>query len=259
MCIDGASQSDKDLWATHNCWWAFVLWQYQAYRMHDSEWNGYGFDDACNVAMPYPKAVNASYLITYGLRDDYALQWHATIDYRHAAEAWETDTHNEIYYAPSEDRSYLAAAETGRFLAQDRTLMGCLLFDLGASTNNPATRSGDYVHEGWHHWQHKHGYNPDHMQGPIGACTMSGSACDWFYWHTVSQFNFGDMWKFTTDGHYFHSPNQAQVEYLCDLAELPSGFVPNSVLILAKSEANQRLSTRFRNGVAYRCGDPRPW
>ena len=105
MCLDGASQSDKDVWATHNCWWDFVLWQYRAYRMFADDWGGYGFFDACNLALPYPKAVNASYLVTYGLSDNYALQWHATIDYRHAAEAWETDTHDEIYYMPSEDRS----------------------------------------------------------------------------------------------------------------------------------------------------------
>ena len=63
--------------------------------------------------------------------------------------------------------------------------MGGLLFDLGASTNNPATRAGDYVHEGWHHWAHKHGYDPSHMDGPIGACTLGKGGCDWYYWHTV--------------------------------------------------------------------------
>ncbi|MGZ6368203.1 MAG: hypothetical protein ACXWPS_19860 [Ktedonobacteraceae bacterium] len=259
LCIDGASSSDLDLWATFNCWWDFVLWQYKAYRMSSDDWSGYGFFDACNLNLPYPKAVNASYLLTYGLSENHALQWHGTIDYRNAGEAWASNTHNQIYYAPSEDRSYLAQAQTGRFLAEDRTLMGCLLFDFGQTNNNPATRAGDYVHEGWHHWQHKHGYKTDHMNGPIDSCTMSGAACDWYYWHTVGQFEFGEMWKYTSDGRFFHSPNQAQVEFLCDLAELASGFVPSSVTLLAKSEANQRLSTRFRNAVGYRCGDPRPW
>ena len=258
-CIDGAAQAELDLWATTNCWWDFVLWQYQAYRMNDDNWGGWGFHDACNINLPYPKCVNASFLVTYGLSDNYALQWHATIDYRHAAEAWATSTHDQMHYEPSNSRAWLAQSELGRFLAEDRTFLGCLLFDLGAGTNNPATRAGDYMHEGWHHWQQKHGYNPAHMTGPIGACTLTGAGCDWFYWHTVSQYDFGDMWMYTSDGRYFHSPTQVQVEFLCDIAELPVAFVPTSVIMLARSEANQRLSTRFRNAVAYRCGDPRPW
>jgi hypothetical protein len=253
MCIDGASSSDQDLWATHDCWWDFVLWQYKAYRMFSDRWEGYGFFDACNIDLPYPKAVNASYLLTYGLSENHSLQWHGTIDYRHAGEAWATDTHDQITYVPTEDLSFLASAPEGR------TEMGCLLFNLGNGNNNPATRSGDYVHEGWHHWQRKHGYKAEHMTGPIGSCTLTSAGCDWYYWHTVGQYEFGEMWKFTPDGAFFHSPTQAQVEYLCDLAELPSWFVPSSVQTLARSEANQRLSARFRNKVSYRCGDPRPW
>jgi hypothetical protein len=259
QCIDGTNQAERDLWAIHNCRWDFVLWQYKAYRMSDDDWGGWGFRDACNINLPYPKAVNASYLLTYGLTDNYSLQWHATIDYRHAAEAWGTETHNQIHYIPSTNRSWLAQAETGRFLAEDRTQMGCLLFDNTAGTGNPATRSGDYVHEGWHHWAQKHGYNPSHMDGPIGACTLGAGGCDWFYSHGVGAFDFGQMHTYTSDGRFFHSPNQAQVEYLCDIAEVSNSWVPASVRTIARSEANQRLATRFRNRVAYRCGDPRPW
>ena len=36
-CNDDADLPDTALWATHNCWWDFVLWQYQAYRMFNSD------------------------------------------------------------------------------------------------------------------------------------------------------------------------------------------------------------------------------
>jgi hypothetical protein len=88
---------------------------------------------------------------------------------------------------------------------------------------------------------------------------MTGSACDWYYWHGVGAFDFGQMHKYTADGAFFHSPNQAQVEFLCDIAELSQSWVPTSVRTIARSEANQRLNARFRNAVGYRCGDPRPW
>ncbi len=253
QCITGTSQAERDLWATHNCWWDFVLWQYRAYRMWSSNWNGWGFQDACNSNREYPKAVNASYLLTYGLTDNYSLQWHATIDYRHAGEAWSSSTHDQITYVPSTSRDWLARAPSGK------TEMGCLLFDGTEPTSTPSTRSGDYIHEGWHHWQRKHGYKAEHMQGPIGSCTLTSEGCDWYYWHRVSEFDFGQMWKYTSDGRYFHSPTQAQVEYLCDINELGQGWVPNTVAVAARAEANQRLANRFRNAVGYRCGDPRPW
>ncbi len=257
QCNNGPSQAERDVWADHNCWWDFVLWQYRAYRMSGSDWGGWGFNDACNINLPYPKAVNAAYLLTYGLREDNSTQWHGTIDYRYAGEAWSSPNHNQIHYIPSTNRSWLALAEK-RFILEDRTQMGCLLFDLGTSTNNPATRAGDYVHEGWHHWQYKRGYS-GHMDGPIGACTLNSKGCDWYYWHGVGTYAFGEMHKYTSDGRFFHSPTQAQCEFLCDVAEVSQTWVPASVRTVARSEANQRLSSRFRNAVAYRCGDPRPW
>jgi hypothetical protein len=130
QCNDGPSQAESDLWATHNCWWDFVLWQYQAYRMFDSDWGTWGFRDACNIALPYPKAVNASYLLTYGLTDNYTSQWHSTLDYRQAAEAWSSPNHDQIRYAPSASRAWLAQAA----VSNARTDMGCLLFDQRAAT-----------------------------------------------------------------------------------------------------------------------------
>lgn len=257
QCMDGTVQAERDLWATHNCWWDFVLWQYKAYRMSSGDWNSWGFQDACNISKPYPKAVNASYLLTYGLNENQSFQWHGTIDYRHAGEAWSSPNHDQIHYIPSTSRAWLAEAQN-RWPGEDRTLMGCLLFDINSGSGNPASRAGDYVHEGWHHWQYKRNYS-GHMEGPIGACTLNSKGCDWYYWHGLGAYAFGEMHKYTSDGRFFHSPTQAQVEFLCDVAESPKSFVPASVRSIARSEANQRLANRFRNAVGYRCGDPRPW
>jgi hypothetical protein len=257
QCNDGTVQAERDLWTTHDCWWDFVLWQYQAYRMGRSDWENWGYDDACNPALPYPKAVNASYLLTYGLNEDQSFQWHGTIDYRRAGEAWSSSNHDQMHYVPSTSRAWLAQAQN-RSPEEDRTRMGCLLFDTDSGNGNPSARAGDYVHEGWHHWQYKRGYS-GHMQGPVGSCTLTSKGCDWYYWHGVGAYAFGEMHKYTSDGSFFHSPTQAQVEFLCDISESSQSFVPTSVRTLARAEANQRLANRFRNAVAYRCGDPRPW
>lgn len=257
QCINGTSQAERDVWAEHNCLWDFVLWQYRAYRMSGNDWGSWGFNDACNINLPYPKAVNASYLLTYGLREDESSQWHGTIDYRRIGEAWSSPSHSQMYYVPSSSRDWLAQAED-IFILEDKTTMGCLLFDLGSFNNNPASRAGDYVHEGWHHWQFRRGYT-GHMDGPVGACTLGEGGCDWFYSHGVGTYAFGEMHNYTSDGRFFHSPNQAQIEFLCDIAEVSQAWVAASVRTVARSEANQRLSTRFRNAVAYRCGNPRPW
>lgn len=253
-CNDDADLPDTALWNTHNCWWAFVLWQYKAYRMFNGDWGGWGFNQACDVDQPYPKAVNGSYLLTYGLTES-GWQWHGTIDYRNAGEAWSTPAHNKIKIVPANTRAWLAQAQGW---PNNRTRMSCLQFDDDAWSNSPTTRAGDYIHEGWHHWQYKRNYS-GHMDGPIGACTMGAGGCDWYYWHGVGAYAFGEAHKYTSDGRYFHSPNQIQVEFLCDIADYGNGWLPSIIGTRAVSEANNRLANRFRNAVAYRCGDPRPW
>ena len=66
---------------------------------------------------------------------------------------------------------------------------------------------------------------------------------------------------YQTDGtaNRFHSPNQAQVEYLCDVADQPKAWVPASVRQAAQADANTRAAQRFINGPGYTCGSPRPW
>jgi len=116
------------------------------------------------------------------------------------------------------------------------------------------------IHEGWHGWQDWHGYSYGHQSNPMnGKCSVMGANCDYFYFHGVSAYLFGDMYQTDGTANRFHSPNQVQVEFLCDVADYPMWFVPCSVLVAATAEANARSGTRFINGPGYFCGSPRPW
>lgn len=256
-CNNGFTQSEQEVWSIFTAqtwWWDFVLWQYRTYRMFEDKWGDWGFRQADDLNQAYAKAVNASFLLSYGLNEDRNSQWHGTIDYCNAGVALATANHYQIHYEPSTSRLWLAlATNTGH------TKMGCALFDANGINAIPSDRAADYVHEGWHHWQKTRNYVMAHLQGPVGACSLSTKGCDWYYWHSVGTYEFGEMHKYSANGAIFHSPTQAQVEFLCDIAENSADFVPASVRLMAESEANQRITTRFVNQIPYLCGDPRPW
>ena len=257
QCPDGASESEVALRATYNCTNTLINWHRQVYRTMETDWAAWGYYDPCNLNRAYAKALNASYLLQYGLSNN-IFRWHGTVDYRDIGEALWSPAHNQIRYLPEDTEAWLAYAQTDLY----RTKLGCLLFKSGDSRNNPVTRSGDYIHEGWHHWQWTYYQAVGHIEGPSGACQQAGNACDYYWWHRVGDYAIGEMWKMgwaPSGRRLYHSPNQAQVEYLCDLAEYAAAFVPTIVRDLARSEANIRLSERFVNVVPYRCGDPRPW
>jgi hypothetical protein len=116
------------------------------------------------------------------------------------------------------------------------------------------------MHEGWHGWLDKYNWNNGSVAGhraTQGACTAAG--CDYFYFHGVSEYVFGALWETDGTANRFHSPNQVQVEFLCDVADQPQPWVPNSVRLASQNDANTRAAQRFINGPGYRCGDPRPW
>lgn len=261
-CLDGASAEDQALWekvAVVACTPAARNWFEHAYQISPNDWFAYGYNDQCNIALPYAKTLNSAYLVLHGLTDS-NMKWHSTIDYRATAEATNSLTHYRFSYAPSSDRSgWLALSD----FQTNRVWLSCLLFDFNSGSNNPATRAGDFMHEAWHYWQLKNNILPEHMIGPVGYCDEYGPACDWYYPHRLRDFQSSyHIWLTGTasDGRLlFHSPNQVQIEFLCDLAEHAADFVPKIVRDLAKAEANLRIDGKIRNIVAYHCGDPRPW
>ena len=255
-----ASTADRDLWNTHGCWTEFFLWSYKAYDQRRSDWISRGWNDACNVNMEFPKHWNAAYLVTYGLLDNGAQSFHGTIDYRATGEAASSKFHTSLFHKASDDTCCFGKFIT-HFLAADEIQTTCLLYNASSPNANPGSRAGDFVHEGWHAWLSKYHWDNGscggHRCGPTGNCTSSG--CDYFYFHGIGAYAFGAMWQTDGTANRFHSPNQAQVEFLCDVADQSKGWVPNSVRVASKTDADQRAVSRFINGPGYKCGAPRPW
>jgi hypothetical protein len=261
VCIQtGASQADIDLWNTHGCWRDFYLWEYQAYDMHDSDWSGRGWNDACNNRLEYPKHWNAAYLVTYGLADNYNYSFHGTVDYRALGEQPSNHFHGSQDHIPS-DRTDIFGSYQVTATGSNKLATACPVYNPAVQNANPASRAGEFMHEAWHGWLSN--YNWDNgsygghraMQGNCTAC----NCCDYYYWHGIGRFDFGELWKTDGTAATFHSPNQVQVEWLCDVADYPQSWVPNSVRLAAQTDANTRAAGRFINGPGYTCGSPRPW
>jgi hypothetical protein len=254
-----ASQADSDLWNTHGCWQEYFLWQYRAYDMRAGDWSGRGWNDACDNLLEYPKHWNAAYLVTYGLLDNNDQSFHGTQDYRATGEAASSAFHDSLYHLPS-DRTDVFGAYTPQS-GPDQLITACLLYNPASANANPGSRAGDFMHEGWHGWLTKYNWNngsaAGHRPGPLGNCTASG--CDYFYFHGIGAYAFGALHETDGTANRFHSPNQVQVEFLCDVADQPQAWVPASVRQAAQADANARAAARFINGPGYTCGSPRPW
>ncbi|MCY1015787.1 hypothetical protein [Pyxidicoccus sp. MSG2] len=258
----GASQADRDLWNIHGCWQDFYIWQYQTYDLRSGDWSNRGWNDACNVALEFPKHWNAAYLVTYGLADNGSQSFHGTVDYRATAEAASSNFHDSLYHGVTDDSGIF-----GRFSPRfwpwdtDRVDTACPLYNRTHPNANPGSRAGDFMHEGWHANFDKYGINNGdqggHRAGPQGGCTING--CDYFYFHGIGAYAFGAMWENNGTASRFHSPNQVQVEFLCDVADQPQPWIPATVRQSAAADANTRAVTRFINGPGYTCGSPRPW
>ena len=261
-CVDGANAQDTAVRNLYGCWRDLYLWVWQAYQLTDDSWNPAGISDACNLALPFAKTINGAFVIGYTLSDNHDRQWHSTDDYETSARAASNQYHGPFYQRFIQYNGNAEAdSEVGRVAARDRTNLHCPIFNLRGPSDDPVNRGSVLVHESWHHWQHKHGFKSDHMDGPRGACTAGAGACDWFYFHRVGRFEFGQLDRYDLDPNNlaFHSPYQVQSEFDADVAELAKSFVPVSVTQQARFYGNARLATQFVNRVAYRIGDPRPW
>jgi hypothetical protein len=257
----GASQADRDLYNVHGCWQAYFTWEATAYAIDSGDWSNRGWNDACNINLEYPKHWNAAYLVSYGLADNVSQSFHGTVDYKGTAEAASSNYHDSLYHSITDDTTVYGRFSPAIWPWTDRVDTSCLLYNRTVSNANPASRGGDFMHEGWHANFDKNGIDNGnvggHRQGPQGNCSFS--SCDYFYFHGISAYAYGAMWENNGTASRFHSPNQVQVEYLCDVADQPRSWVPTSVRQAAAADANTRAVTRFINGPGYTCGSPRPW
>ncbi len=256
-----ASTADTDLWNTHGCWQAFFLWSYKAYDQRQSDWNNRGWNDACNRNLEFPKHWNSAYLVTYGLRDENCCSWHGTTDYRALGEAAGSKFHDGLYHTCKDDTCCFGSW-SWNFWGANELSTNCPVYSTAWTNANPASRAGEFMHEGWHGWLDKYDWDNGscggHRCGTPGNCTAK-DACDYFYFHGVGAYAFGSLYGTDGTAARFHSPNQVQVEFLCDVNQYPQSWVPASVRQAAKSDADARAVARFINGPGYKCGDARPW
>lgn len=254
-----ASTADVALWNLHGCWADFYLWSYRAYDQRESDWSSRGWNSACNVNLEFPKHWNAAYLVTYGLADAGCCSFHGTIDYRKTGEAPGNEFHNGLYHTCRDDLCCFGSFSVNWWpWTPDELATHCPLYTATYTNANPGSRAGDFMHEGWHAWLNKYDWD----NGSCGGHRCSGcsaGSCDYFYFHGIGDYAFGALYQTDGTSARFHSPNQVQVEFLCDVAQYPKSWVPASVREAARTDANARAVTRFINGPGYSCGDPRPW
>lgn len=258
-CVAGSNKEETTVAGLYSgCWRDLYMWVWQAYDLTDYSWDSAGLSDACNVRLPFAKVVDAVFLINYALSDNYASQWHSTEDYRSSSRAADNRFHGPFYLrlSTTADGTTEAKADTGRFLARDRTNLYCRLFSMGSPSDSASNRGSVMLHESWHHWQYEHGFQTSHIK--IGSPPRDA---DWYYPHRVSDFDFGQMDRYDTNPSHllFHSPYQMAVEFDADLAEMSQSWVPLIVTQAARNFGNTRLGTQFVNAVAYRIGNPRPF
>lgn len=248
-----SSQADQDLWQVHGCNHAFIRWAAGAYALRAKDWINRGWEDACNISLEYAKHWNAAYLLTYGLPDSEG-QFHGTVDYRATAEARASKFHRALRASIADGTSFFGTYKRGVVTTY------CPLYNFEIYHANPGSRGGTFVHEGWHAWLDKYnfvnGSPAGHFNGPNGNCQARN--CDYFYWHGLGDFEFGQLYEHDGTANRFHSPMQVQVEYLCDIADQSHEWVPISARMAARGDANARASENFINGPGYSCGSASP-
>lgn len=262
VCGQGAanlSTADRTFFAVHGCDAGFLAWEASAggYDLHWGDWSARGWFDACNPQLEFPKHWSAAFLVVRGMVDDYNRSFHAVADYTALSRGPGSNFHDGFYHNIG-DRLDLYGSYF-HFLWDRAVTTYCPLYDplVPGANANPASRAGDFMHEGWHAWLDKWGWD----NGSCGGHRCTGcpdASCDYFYFHGISVFEFGDLWTNDGTAARFHSPNQVQIELLCDVSDLQPSL-PLSVRTTATADANYRATRRIINAPGYRCGDPRPW
>jgi hypothetical protein len=266
------------------CNWDFVLWADRAYGAYGGDnWNDNGRKDACNTTRAFAKWIDSAALLTHDLSTatrngitrsffgDGGLQWHGLDDYAECAQSPGNAFHDGVYYSVMDDVTPPGSAsitwaranrtKTWSLFAGTTTYewtdLFCQSFDnaIGAAGSEPGWRAAMALHESWHHWQIKNGYEISH---PGGCPAGGGASCDYFYFHKIRDFDFGALPSYSTGTPLlFHSPNQVAMEYLCDLAEEGTDWVTPQIATLSKLQANFLISTIFVNPVPWTCGTNR--
>lgn len=231
---------------------AFNQWARDHFQVTNDSWDPWGAFDPNDKSRPYGKTLNAIFLIGYALSDNHSLQWHSLEDYESLASGRDNRFHSHNYKRMITWSGSAEATASG-----NRIDLHCPLFLENGISNFASHRAAVLVHEGWHHWQYKHGFESGHPSG--GACTWAEG--DYYYFHGLGTFEFGQLHGYSTNpaNFHFHSPYQIEAEFFADLAELARPSVPNLVCQTARDHGNILLANAFVNATPYRIGQPRPW
>jgi hypothetical protein len=244
-----------------------VVYFWNAWAVNDDSWDPAGVLDACNEAKPFAKVMNAIALIQ-GAPENTAGTFHDRLDYVNESRSTSSAYHDDFYIRFIQDGF---TSEATSYFPGGRTDLHCPMFDPTNGTSVLAERAAVLVHEAWHHWQNKNGFDTSHFNGPLGECPVAGAACDTFYFHAPGSLlpdgthsdHVGGLNKASVIndvGLYFHSPYQIMAEFESDIAIWgSSAFIPFSVRLEAQSAGNAHLSQNFSNGAAYSIGVPEPF
>ncbi|MBF6413556.1 hypothetical protein [Nocardia cyriacigeorgica] len=265
MCKPGAGALDRDVRAAMDSvgFWppqSGKPWGHDLFDLTDDSWGTIVPD----VELRYGKMINAIFLIGRGLTDfginhtgPSCRQWHGTSDYVDSCSGSKDNRYHDSYHHQFTTAygSLPMHSEVGRFLADDRVVVHCPVFDFGNPNDTPTFRACALIHESWHHWQYEHDFEGAH---PIRS---DGNDGDYFYRHTAEAFPFGRMYSHSTGPARFHflSPYQVQAEFLDDLHCFGQSFLSIAVRNRARAEANATLEQRFVNAPRYRVGEPKPF
>jgi hypothetical protein len=242
VCPNTVETDEQAIWNVHNCWPAFRDWFRPYFNFQSDHWDeGWGWD-SCDPTQAFPKMWDSAYLITYGLRDSSLGPWHADVDYYR----WASGNRHGFRYEPEDASDVYATAYAGWFVT-DRVEMKCLSFN----NRMAGVRAGTMLHESTHITYGSATGVWSHQSNPPGSNCSDNCSDDWFF-HALSSYGYGSL-----EGHK-HSMVQIQIEYLCDLSEFGEWWVPLSTALVAKSEANDRMTNRIRNPPGWTCGQPRP-
>ena len=258
VCVQNdAGAAEWAYWDTHGCDWNFVLHADEIHDTRSSDWGNRGYFDACNINTEFVKFWNASHLMHFGLQNSNDFSFHhSTADYVELVVKYDTNFDDDLFHVATDSNDYAAQFHYDPW-GPNEIRSSCHVYNPALAWANPAARGGALVHEGWHAWQEQNFIERSHQPGPAGNC--EDAECDYWYWHGISAFSFGDMWYWSPNLTHFHTPHQAQVEYLCDLTDLPQAWVPSTVTSDAAAMANYVSDHRIINGPAFHCGDSRPW
>lgn len=173
------------------------------------------------------------------------------MDYRATTEAANSTFHTSLYHLPTGDNRIFGAFQVVA-LGPHQLFTSCPLYDPSVAIASPASRAGDFMHEGWPAWLSKYHWDNGLRRRTSSLYPQPGRQLHQRRLHRELVRLLQLLWhrrapgKPTAPPAAFIQPNQMQVEFLCDVFDQPQAWVP------ASDEVDQVTPS---GGHAIRAGD----